>query len=728
MPPSDRPEVNPRSEIKVLLTLTESNIMTQLEASLAGFTEQVNVLAGSLETLTTGITNLVNRGTKGGGSELTYRAPGTENDSSNDEGDGGDLSGVRPGFPGRGGGQRSQFVPYSFWKDEVRGEQHDYAREIMARGFTMPRWGSWTAQDYLSHAGYIGNRIGYRQGMDTQTGARDFMIPRNKELGIQDPMSVEEFVDWNMKAIKKDKYDPMQREMLQSKTFGILDAEGQPIPDDKEGEGLREALREKAMIQASYAGAGGWRGAIAGGVNIRGRNISPSSVGGLAIGAARMAPLLATGFQGVKFANSLVHKSMMPTMSGMEMGIERQGPFDPFNKASGEWWGGQRDELGEFFGNPLLGIGNASEINGIIRQLGYSGGDRERMFDIMTDLRGDKGLNNQQSGVMLDRATRYGTVALEDFRLVMETLPASAQAARMNLENYQKALDAAAQSVSSATGRTYAASTTEVNAISAGLGIKPEDAAKLASDQESAILGANLAGMDLGSYLIDDEARLYGSQMGPQNKFQARFGEPLTTDSYKRHRKAIEFAYFDGKGEAMFGTSKEILQMQARDPKSYQRSARAEAKLGSYIGDLTDLGSDRWASEQYGGLLDDPNTMNLMRKDVRQLVETAIPEGDRKDNSFYEDFIKDLDKGDWADDPAKLLEKAAGVLGEHSKDRASTEGAKTAVTIGFKPGVAANLLKIIDQGDLSDTATEADSSNYSWWDPRDFTSAFPGIR
>lgn len=655
--------------------------MEELRTAVENFSEEVAKFTGSMTEAREAMEGSVAIGGGGGGRRggvVRHPGSGWEDDS--------DYTRAR-----RGGG--SEFVPHSFWRNEITGSHESATNEIMQRGFEMPRFGNWTSQDYLSHLGYVGQRIGFRQGVDTETGRRDFMVNNAAFPGGNRDMAVEEFTDYHVGRMSS--LDMTDDELDDYINRGWMDKDTGAVN--------RNAVREAAMTGAQRPGA--FAGAMRG-------------IGGGAMGAARVVPIAATSITALQQIPRFLSGASGPTRQGMGMGLERGDGFlgDYFNEASKEWAFSMADAFRESLPligrNGFLSMEEGQQINAAIHRAGYSRGDRERMFGAVADLRAERGLNIDMSVEQIDAATRHAGSSLQEFVETLNQVPAAAQASRTSVEEYQQQLHAGALALQQS-GLVYSQASGMINAVSTGTGYQPDQAANLLNNRMFTIMGANRAGMTTGDFLADNEQRTRAAIMGPQEMFRLVTGTELNAENFRANRGTIENIYQFMNGQELFGLTKEQLMAQAIGGEDLARTGSAAAGLEDLSQQLVNTAGG-FETLDFGNLDEGSNRSNFDAR-VRTLVEGALTPEQRSHNKFYDKFMKDLGAGDFNKDPEEELRRALQVIGEESRARNIQE--QQTVGIAFQ-GFAEDVLRQVmaDNGNIASKADRADRSGSSNFD------------
>lgn len=418
----------------------------------------------------------------------------------------------------------------------------------------------------------------------------------------------------------------------------------------------------------------------------------------------------------------------MPTREGMAMGLDRGGGGDagfiPFmdlfgNAASNETFAGLRDaftaSLPSWLGGSggFLGFGEGQEINQAIHSQGYSRGDRERMFDVMADMRSNRGLDIGVMAQQIDAAVRHGGTSLEAFRGALEAIPDAAQAARMSVQAYQESLHQAAQTAAQR-GQTYGAATSQIEAITTATGYQPDVAASMLGNTNLTAIAASRMGMGYGELLDNPRARAQGAVMAPAMMFQIVAGRPLDRAAVRdpQTRQNIRTLYDQGMGESTFGVSFEQLMtmgITGQDAMAESGAASGELHdiLDAELGDITLRGGE---TLNYGNI-NDPKNRERLDKRVRTLVDSAVPAADREKNKEYQGFMDDLSSGKFKDDPREELNRAIAIIAEDTRTKTINDQAVTGIAL---KGYAEEILKTVitnQENGVASSARTADRTN-----------------
>jgi hypothetical protein len=514
-------------------------------------------------------------------------------------------------------------------------------------------------------------------------------------------MGIEEYIDDQMRILQEYQRTGVgtQAELSQLERLGAIDSATDPTEDP------RGAVRLAAMREAQRGG-GRFGGAARG-------------IGGFGMGAARVAPLVATGVNGLKFLNALPGRLAFPTREGMTMGLDQGGeqfmgiPFtnlfnnqasnevlaswrDAFTSALPGWLGGQ---------GGFLNFGEGQEINQVIHSEGYSRGQRERLFSSMADLRADGMLDIPTMGAQFDEAIRHGSASIEQFTAILESIPGAAQAAQMSVKEYQEQLHASSMQLSQG-GLTYTESTGLVNAISTATGYRPEDSAKLVQNRNLQVLAANRSGMNPMDVYNDPQARARGAVMAPAQMFQMVTGKELSKEAIQdpQTQGQIRMMYEWGMGQDLFGVSFEQLMSQGLvGTKEMAGSAGAASELNELLGILGSTGDE---TLQFGNISDPSNRAKFDRRIQELLSGTVDPE-----TTGYRDFIENLSDGDYKDDPTGALKEALDILGEDTRSRTISEQGVVSVALqGFAEDILKEVINNNENG-VKAGAKTADRSN-----------------
>jgi hypothetical protein len=518
-------------------------------------------------------------------------------------------------------------------------------------------------------------------------------------------MGVEEFVDQHipaLDALAAGDWDPEKVSADQLAYFheqGLVDEQGNVTGD-------RKALRAAAMVSASRSG----------GVAGAGRFF-----GGGFMGASRAMPFVSTGLNSLQFLRALPGRLAMPTREGMAMGLDRGGGGDagfiPFmdlfgNAASNETFSGLRDaftaSMPSWLGGSggFLGFGEGQEINQAIHSQGYSRGDRERMFDVMADMRSNRGLDIGVMAQQIDAAVRHGGTSLEAFRGALEAIPDAAQAARMSVQGYQEALHAAAQGAAQR-GQTYGAATSQIEAITTATGYQPDVAASMLGNNNLTAIAASQMGMGYGQLLDNPAARAQGAVMAPAMMFQIVAGRPLDRAAVRdpQTRQTIRMMYDQGMGESTFGVSfEQLMTMGITGQDDLAASGGASGELHDILdGELGDISLRGGETLSYGNI-NDPKNRERLDKRVRTLVDNAVPAGAREKNKEYQGFMDDLAGGKFADDPREELNRAIAIIAEDTRTKTINDQAVTGIAL---KGYAEEILKTVITSQANGVAASA---------------------